>query len=110
MNLFFAGYWIFHCHIEFHVEVGMALIFKIGEHSDMPPTPEHFPKCGNYLPENHAVIPCNDNFILSTIKRLLPHVFNRECVSTNSVAVTLISSSNLMLLTVVTTALSIFIR
>uniref|UniRef100_A0A1B6BZ72 Laccase n=2 Tax=Clastoptera arizonana TaxID=38151 RepID=A0A1B6BZ72_9HEMI len=42
------GYWIFHCHIEFHVEVGMALIFKIGEHSSFPPVPPEFPQCGNY--------------------------------------------------------------
>lgn len=42
------GYWLFHCHIEFHVEVGMATVFKIGEDWDMPPTPPSFPKCGNY--------------------------------------------------------------
>lgn len=43
------GYWLFHCHLEFHVEVGMALIFKIGEHSQFPPVPEKFPRCGDYL-------------------------------------------------------------
>ncbi|XP_050537356.1 uncharacterized protein LOC126903292 [Daktulosphaira vitifoliae] len=42
------GYWLFHCHIEFHVEVGMATVFKIGEDSDMPLRPLGFPKCGNY--------------------------------------------------------------
>lgn len=44
----FVGYWLFHCHIEFHVEVGMATVFKIGEDWDMPPVPPSFPKCGNY--------------------------------------------------------------
>ncbi|KAI5644658.1 multicopper oxidase domain-containing protein [Phthorimaea operculella] len=47
------GYWLFHCHIEFHVEVGMALVFKVGEHKDMRPVPRNFPTCGSYLPDNN---------------------------------------------------------
>ncbi len=43
------GYWLFHCHISFHIEVGMALVFKIGEHSDFPLVPTNFPTCGNWL-------------------------------------------------------------
>ncbi|XP_054269197.1 uncharacterized protein LOC128990701 [Macrosteles quadrilineatus] len=43
------GYWLFHCHIEFHVEVGMALVLKVGEHSDFEPVPKNFPKCGDYF-------------------------------------------------------------
>ena len=43
------GYWLFHCHISFHIEVGMALVFKIGEHSDFPPVPKNFPTCGDWL-------------------------------------------------------------
>ncbi|KAJ8708350.1 hypothetical protein PYW07_010475 [Mythimna separata] len=46
------GYWLFHCHIEFHVEIGMALVFKVGEHKDMAPIPRDFPTCGSYLPDN----------------------------------------------------------
>lgn len=46
------GYWLFHCHIEFHVEVGMALVFKVGEHKDMSPVPKNFPTCGSYMPDN----------------------------------------------------------
>ncbi|XP_017770706.1 PREDICTED: laccase-2-like isoform X2 [Nicrophorus vespilloides] len=42
------GYWLFHCHIEFHVEIGMALIFRFGDDEDMPPVPHGFPKCGEY--------------------------------------------------------------
>ena len=26
-----AGTWIFHCHINFHVEIGMAMVLQIGE-------------------------------------------------------------------------------
>lgn len=44
------GYWLFHCHLSFHIEVGMGLIFKVGEHEDFPPIPENFPKCGSWLP------------------------------------------------------------
>lgn len=46
------GYWLFHCHIEFHVEIGMALVFKVGEHKDMAPIPRDFPTCGSYMPDN----------------------------------------------------------
>ncbi|CAG9772969.1 unnamed protein product [Ceutorhynchus assimilis] len=44
------GYWIFHCHLEMHAEIGMALIFKVGENSQMPKVPVGFPRCGNYIP------------------------------------------------------------
>ncbi|KAK7867607.1 hypothetical protein R5R35_014805 [Gryllus longicercus] len=46
------GYWLFHCHIEFHVEIGMALVFKIGEHSEFPPAPRGFPRCGDWTPDD----------------------------------------------------------
>lgn len=45
------GYWLFHCHIEFHAEIGMALVFKVGEHEDMKPVPKGFPQCGDYMPK-----------------------------------------------------------
>lgn len=44
------GYWLFHCHIEFHAEIGMALVLKIGEHSEMKRPPKDFPTCSNYMP------------------------------------------------------------
>lgn len=44
------GYWLFHCHIEFHSEVGMSIVFKVGEHEQMPPVPRNFPQCGSYMP------------------------------------------------------------
>ncbi|XP_034256148.1 laccase-like isoform X2 [Thrips palmi] len=46
------GYWLFHCHIEFHVELGMALVVKVGEHEDMPPVPKGFPQCGDWSNNN----------------------------------------------------------
>lgn len=29
----------------------MALVFKVGEHSDFPPVPKKFPQCGDYIPD-----------------------------------------------------------
>lgn len=46
------GYWLFHCHIEFHAEIGMALVFKVGEHEDMAPVPPNFPTCYDYIPSS----------------------------------------------------------
>jgi len=45
------GFWFFHCHITFHVEIGMGLIFQVGETSEMPRPPVNFPKCGDYIPD-----------------------------------------------------------
>ncbi|XP_059618869.1 uncharacterized protein LOC132263226 [Phlebotomus argentipes] len=44
------GYWLFHCHIEFHAEIGMSLVFKVGEHDEMLPVPQNFPTCSDYTP------------------------------------------------------------
>lgn len=45
------GWWLFHCHIEFHIEVGMALVFKVGDVSQMKTVPKNFPMCSNYMPK-----------------------------------------------------------
>nr|CAH7756546.1 unnamed protein product [Callosobruchus chinensis] len=44
------GPWLFHCHFEVHISVGMAFVFQVGTKYDMPPVPDGFPTCGNYLP------------------------------------------------------------
>lgn len=86
---FFLGYWMFHCHIEFHVEVGMALIFKVGEHSQMPPVPLGFPTCGNYFPVSSAPITpvkCQtDSPLVNALKKLLPQTLEDfECSNSAS--------------------------
>lgn len=64
-----SGYWLFHCHIEFHVETGMALVFKVGEHEDMAPVPKGFPRCNNYFnPDGHP----EDNEIQLVKQRITP--------------------------------------
>ncbi|XP_046546794.1 laccase-2-like [Haliotis rubra] len=42
------GFWLLHCHIDFHVAIGMALIVQVGELNQMPRPPKHFPRCGNW--------------------------------------------------------------
>ncbi|XP_069129164.1 uncharacterized protein [Argopecten irradians] len=42
------GFWFFHCHIEIHQIMGMALILQVGDVDEMPPTPKNFPTCGSF--------------------------------------------------------------
>jgi hypothetical protein len=39
---------MFHCHLDFHSEVGMALLIKIGQDRDLPPEPKNWPQCGSF--------------------------------------------------------------
>ncbi|EDV98942.1 GH13325 [Drosophila grimshawi] len=48
------GYWLFHCHIEFHAEIGMALVVKVGDDDEMVPVPRNFPTCGDYVPDSRT--------------------------------------------------------
>ncbi|XP_055539968.1 uncharacterized protein LOC129726845 [Wyeomyia smithii] len=45
------GYWLFHCHIEFHAEIGMALVLKVGDKSEMISAPTGFPTCASFKPD-----------------------------------------------------------
>lgn len=47
--------WLLHCHIDFHAEVGMALILKIGDYSQMAPVPRNFPTCNDYIAESSEI-------------------------------------------------------
>ncbi|XP_034935980.1 laccase-2-like [Chelonus insularis] len=51
------GWWFYHCHFLSHLYNGMGLIFRVGEQEDLPPTPENFPRCGNYVPEVNTSTP-----------------------------------------------------
>ncbi|KAG5677062.1 hypothetical protein PVAND_006846 [Polypedilum vanderplanki] len=45
------GWWILHCHFEWHVNVGMGFLLQVGETSEMVKAPENFPKCNSYTPD-----------------------------------------------------------
>lgn len=85
---YFLGYWMFHCHIEFHVEVGMALIFKVGDHAQMPPVPPDFPRCGNYFPASATPATpdrCQSNSLLvDALRKLLPHALDIDLQCSSS--------------------------
>ncbi|KAK7500484.1 hypothetical protein BaRGS_00008391, partial [Batillaria attramentaria] len=40
------GFWMFHCHMNLHLQMGMALLIQVGDYSDLPPVPDEFPRCG----------------------------------------------------------------
>ena len=42
--------WLFHCHIEAHIDIGMGIIIQVGKKSDFPKPPKNFPKCGSWSP------------------------------------------------------------
>ncbi|XP_070537860.1 uncharacterized protein [Ptychodera flava] len=53
------GFWLFHCHLEFHLEIGMSVVFKVGSDDDMPETPKGFPRCGSW-PHGYTLCPSNE--------------------------------------------------
>ena len=42
------GMWLFHCHIEYHVDIGMGFIIQVGDKSEFPKPPKNFPRCGSW--------------------------------------------------------------
>ncbi|XP_033743202.1 laccase-1-like [Pecten maximus] len=42
------GFWFFHCHVEFHADIGMGLVLQVGELDQLPPVPANFPRCGSW--------------------------------------------------------------
>ncbi|GFN91552.1 multicopper oxidase [Plakobranchus ocellatus] len=45
------GIWFFHCHLEYHADMGMGVLFQVGTREDFPKVPKNFPKCGNFMHE-----------------------------------------------------------
>lgn len=43
------GYWMLRSHIDFCIQPGMAVIFRVGKRGEMKSPPEDFPTCGDYL-------------------------------------------------------------
>ena len=45
-----VGYWLFHCHMNWHNHLGMGLVVKVGNVEEtIQPPPKGFPKCGNFV-------------------------------------------------------------
>lgn len=45
------GYWLLHCHFDWHLPIGMALMIQVGEIEQMRKPPSNFPRCHNYMPK-----------------------------------------------------------
>lgn len=45
------GYWLLHCHFDWHLPIGMSLVIQVGDIEQMQKAPENFPRCRNYLPK-----------------------------------------------------------
>lgn len=44
----FTGVWLFHCHVDFHMALGMAAVVQVGETHEMRAAPGNFPRCGSW--------------------------------------------------------------
>ena len=44
------GFWLFHCHYDWHMPIGMALVVQVGEIHEMKQPPTDFPTCHNFIP------------------------------------------------------------
>lgn len=42
------GWWLFHCHFDWHLTTGMALILQVGESHQMTKPPKNFPRCNDF--------------------------------------------------------------
>jgi hypothetical protein len=42
------GFWYLHCHIEYHNEIGIAMIFQEGNSSQMGAVPDSMLQCGDF--------------------------------------------------------------
>jgi FtsP/CotA-like multicopper oxidase with cupredoxin domain len=46
-----ANFLFFHCHYDFHLQIGMAGVLQVGEMSAMPKPPKDFPQCRDFIPK-----------------------------------------------------------
>lgn len=42
------GFWLFHCHIDFHLTLGMTLVLQVGDPQQAASPPADFPRCGSW--------------------------------------------------------------
>ncbi|XP_058126511.1 uncharacterized protein LOC131281949 [Anopheles ziemanni] len=45
------GFWLVHCHFEWHLGIGMSFVLQVGEVEQMKRAPDDFPRCGSYKPD-----------------------------------------------------------
>ncbi|KAL9706052.1 hypothetical protein quinque_009570 [Culex quinquefasciatus] len=50
------GFWLVHCHFEWHLGIGMSLILQVGDVDQMKKPPPGFPTCGHYRPDAESIL------------------------------------------------------
>ena len=73
------GFWLFHCHIEFHAEVGMSLVFKVGETSQMPKVPKNFPTCSDYVPASENFVSFSNRPVIFLLLHIISIILTISC-------------------------------
>ncbi|XP_052895441.1 uncharacterized protein LOC128302616 [Anopheles moucheti] len=48
------GFWLVHCHFEWHLGIGMSFVLQVGEVDQMKKAPRDFPRCGSYKPDIYS--------------------------------------------------------
>lgn len=56
------GFWLMHCYLEAHMDIGMAVVLQVGEISEQPKPPKNFPKCSNFNGEPLFKPKSKDNY------------------------------------------------
>ncbi|XP_041379574.1 laccase-3-like [Gigantopelta aegis] len=71
------GFWFLHCHIEFHLAIGMGAIVQSGQPHQMPKPPKDWPKCGNWKyhgEETEVKCPPTSEANIATISKTLTSI------------------------------------
>lgn len=55
------GVWFVHCHLEYHMETGMAFLIKVGNPDKFSKVPNGWQKCGNFELGKDDTISNNSN-------------------------------------------------
>ena len=50
------GIWMLHCHNDYHMVTGMAMVINVGTHEEKPKVPKDFPTCIKYDNEINASV------------------------------------------------------
>lgn len=68
-----SGVWFFHCHIEFHADIGMGLLIQVGNEQDFPRAPKNFPRCGNWRYHGDSLDDDKSTYCVSGATYRRPH-------------------------------------
>lgn len=73
------GVWMFHCHIEWHVEMGMSILLKVGNKNDLPIKPKNMPNCDSFndIYNTTTTTYISSSFIITIFVLLVVFIINK---------------------------------